>query len=311
MKRFKVRWIAGMICVALFGAGAGSAGRAADGPPPLPFHQIDGAGGGAITPMAYLVNPSTDGCMWGKPAMALSYVNLGTKNLDAITVSETLWGRVELSYGADRLYFGSLPSLVNHATGMDMGCASEWLHSFNVRYMVLQENKHHFMGLPLPAVTAGVSFKYNEGIENVDRRLAGSLTAIGYRRPNGEDFTLTATKTIPEVLGRPLIVTGGLRLSEAAQTGFLGFSDTYRASFEGNIVFPITERLLVAYEYRQKHDPYGQIPGIILGEDDWHALDVALILNNQSSLTAGWGNFGRIADEVVNGAWWLQYKFEF
>ena len=285
--------------------------RGADDPPPLPFHGIDGVGGGAITPMAYLVNPATDGRWWGKPAVAFSYVNLGTKNLDAITVSETLFGRVELSYGADRLFFGSLPSLIHGETDMNMGCASEWLHSFNVRYLILPENEYSLLGVPLPAVTAGVSFKYNDGIKNIDQRLNGALHSIGYARPNGEDFTLTATKTLPKVFGRPLIVSGGLRLTEAAQTGFLGFSDTYHADFEGNVCYLITDRVAIAYEYRQKQDPYAVIPGLIRGEDDWHALDVGLIVNKQTTLVAGYGNFGRIADEVVNGAWWLQFKFEF
>ena len=107
------------------------------------------------------------------------------------------------------------------------------------------------------------------------------------------DYTLTATKTIPpNVLGRPLILTAGLRLSEASKLGFLGFGDTYRATFEGSVAFLPLDRVLVAYEFRQKTDPYGQIPGVIEGEDNWHAFDAALILNKNTTLVAGYGIFG-------------------
>ena len=44
------------------------AAPAAQKGPPLPFHVIEGYGGGGITPIAYLVNPGPEGCFWGKPA---------------------------------------------------------------------------------------------------------------------------------------------------------------------------------------------------------------------------------------------------
>ena len=68
---------------------------------------------------------------------------------------------------------------------------------------------------------------------------------------------MTASKTFAEAFGRPLIASAGLRLSQAADLGFLGFSDTYQASFEGNVAYLLTDKLLVAYEIRQKTSPYG------------------------------------------------------
>lgn len=49
--------------------------------PPLPCHTIEGVGGGAITPMAYLVNPEPEGAVFGKPAFAVSYASMGHKSL--------------------------------------------------------------------------------------------------------------------------------------------------------------------------------------------------------------------------------------
>ena len=45
--------------------------------PPLPVHTVEGVGGGAITPMAYLVNPEPEGAVFGKPSVGLTYVNIG------------------------------------------------------------------------------------------------------------------------------------------------------------------------------------------------------------------------------------------
>lgn len=286
--------------------------------PPLPFHTIEGYGGGAITPMAYLINPGPDDRIFGKPGFAMSYVNLGKKNLEAITVTETLWGRVELGYGGDRFGLGTLPMAIRDATvsptnptGIDIEHSDLWLHTFNVRTLLVKENSC-FGDIALPAITFGVHLKYNDGIDSVNQHLGGVLTGIGYRRSNGEEFTLTATKTIPpEVLGRPVIASVGLRESNAANLGFLGFSDHYNATVEANVACLVTDKILFAYEFRQKTDPYGTIPGLINGEDNWHAVDAAYILSNHATLVAGWGNFGTLANSEANGAWWLQLKYEF
>jgi hypothetical protein len=288
-------------------------------PPPLPFFTIEGTGGGSITPMAYLVSPHPVGSFWGKPAVALSYVNLARKSLDSIGVIETINGRVEFGYAADRLGLGTLPSNIRTATaglgpggqGIDIEHSDLWLHNFNVRYLLVKENEDTLAGIPLPAVTVGASFKYNDGIANINEHLGGLLNTIGYRRPNGTDFTVTATKTLPKVLGRPLILTAGLRESQAANLGFLGFADAYRSSFEGSIAYLPFEKILVAYELRQKTSPYDQIPGLIGDEDNWHALDVGLVLNNNSTFVAGYGHFGTLADSEANGAWFVQLRYEF
>jgi hypothetical protein len=290
-------------------------------PPPLPFFTIEGTGGGSITPMAYLVSPHPTGSFWGKPAVALSYVNLGRKSLDSIGVIETINGRVEFGYAADRLGLGTLPGNIRTATadlglgpngnGIDIEHSDLWLHNFNVRYQIIKENEDTLAGIPLPAVTVGASFKYNDGIANINERLGGLLNTIGYRRPNGTDFTITATKTLPKVFNHPLILTAGLRESQAANLGFLGFGDAYHASFEGSIAYLPFEKILVAYEIRQKASPYDQIPGLIGDEDNWQALDVGLVLNNNSTFVAGYGHFGTLADSEANGAWFFQLRYEF
>ena len=276
--------------------------------PPLPFHTIEGYGGGAITPIAYLVNNPGKDTAIGLPSVAFSYVNAGSKDLEALTISQTFFGRLELSYGADRFGVGGLRGALIKATQKDIG-TDVWLHNFNARVALLDEGA--FGQDWLPAVTAGVHFKYNPDIERINNQLGNALGSIGYRRNSGEDFTLTISKMFPKVFDRPLIVSAGVRASQASQLGILGFSDQWSATFEGNIVYLPTDWLVVAYEFRQKNDPYGRIPGLIGGEDNWHAFDVSWIINKHATLVAGYGIFGTLANGEANSSFWLQLKFEF
>ncbi|MCE5269577.1 MAG: DUF3034 family protein [Planctomycetaceae bacterium] len=282
-----------------------------DKKPPLPFHTIEGVGGGAITPMAYLVNPAGEDDIFGKPAVAASYVGLGSKNLDALTITENLWGRVEVGFAADRLGLGTLPTAIQQATAIDIERSDVWLYHFNVRGLVVKENADDNPWVP--AVTAGADFKTNEGIRDINTKLGGALNNLGYARENGVDFTLTATKTLPKAFfGKPLIASAGLRESEAADLGFLGFTNDYHPSFEGNLAILPFDKWLFAYEFRQHSNPFGsEIPGLIGAENSWNAFDAAYIMSKHATLVAGYGIFGNLANTEANSAWWLQLKYEF
>ncbi len=280
--------------------------------PPLPFHTIEGYGGAAITPMAYLVNPGDECRVIGKPSVATTYVNMGRKNLSVFTVTETVYQRIEFGYGADRFGLGTLPSDISQATAVDINQSDVWLHTFNIRGLLVKEDTS-IGGFAAPAVTAGVHFKYNSCIAGISNRLGCALKDIGYCRENGTDFTLTATKTIPpDVLGRPLILTAGLRLSQAADMGFLGFGDAYHASFEGNVVYLPSDKVVVAYEFRGQTNPYTNgLDPLIGAENNWHAFDLGYILSNHATLVAGYGIFGQLANTQENSACWLQLKYEY
>lgn len=279
--------------------------------PPLPFHTIEGYGGGAITPMAYLVNPPKKGDWLSMPSAAFSNIIAGKKDLQALTLTENVLGRIELGYGLDRLGLGTLPDEVEDATGVDIGRREVWLHNFNVRGLLLEENA--FGASWLPAITAGAHFKINDGIKGINNRLGGALSSIGYDSPWGIDYTLTASKTLLDTwtLNRPLIVTGGMRNSEASNLGFLGFGDSRRTTFEGSVAYLPTDWLLVAYEFRQKRNQYSEIPGLVGKEDNWQTIDVSWIINQNMTLTAGWGALGNMVNGNEDGAWWFQFKYEF
>lgn len=279
-------------------------------PPPLPFHTIEGYGGGGITSMAYLVNPGPEGKVFGVPALAATAVWAGKKNLQAYSISETLWRRLELSYAYDRFGIGTLDDDIKTQTGIDIERNSVVMHNFNARLLLVEENA---WGTKLPAVTAGVHYKSNEDIDEVDRTLGGCLEQIGYEKASGTEFTLVATKAFNSCWTghRPLMLSGGLRNSAAAQLGFLGFGPERSTTFEGNVVYMLTDNIVLGYEYRQKKNPYGEIPGLIGPEEDWQAIDACWVVNKHLTLTGGWGILGNLCNTEENDAVFFQAKFEF
>jgi hypothetical protein len=285
--------------------------------PPLPLQTIEGTGGILITPTAYLVNPSErfDGFA-GLPAFSTTYVKAGAKNVEAFVATETILKRIELGFSASRFGTGTFNNAVLNAAGADITRSDVFLYDANIRAAALEENS---FGLPfLPAVTAGASFKFNEGISTINRETGYALSSVGYKDSDGVDFTITASKTLkyPWTFNRPLLISAGVRFSRASQLGYTGFGNSYNATAEGNIAYNITDWLWLAGEYRQKTDPYSG--GIIVNgsnlvrpEQDWWTLGVAFVLNKNATFTAGYGNFGNLLNTNERTGWALQLKYEF
>jgi hypothetical protein len=90
-----------------------------DKPAPLPLHEIEGSGGIFSTLCAYIVNPPRNGEAVGRPSAGFAYVHIGNgRELEAFTLTETPWERLELGYGSDTLNLGDLPQDVERATGV-------------------------------------------------------------------------------------------------------------------------------------------------------------------------------------------------
>lgn len=285
--------------------------------PPLPLHTIEGTGGILITPTAYLVNPSERlGGFAGLPSVSTTFVKANAKNIEDFAITETLFKRIELGLSASRFGLGSFNNDVLNAAGANLTRSDVFLYTASIRALVLEENS---FGQPfLPAVTAGVSFKFNDGISTINRETGNALGGIGYKNSDGEDFTITASKTLkyPFTFNRPLLLSAGVRFSEASQLGYVGFGDSYHATAEGNVAYSITDWLWLAGEYRGKTNPYrGGISAgglaLVRPEQDWWTVGAAFVLNRNATLTVGYGNFGNVLNTVERKGWAVQLKYEF
>ncbi len=225
-------------------ANAGASAKS-EKPPPLPLHQIEGNGGIFATLSAYIVNPPRNGEPVGRPSVGFAYVNLGSdKNLEALTVTESPFSRLELGYGWDHLGLGNLPLALRNAGLVNYHQDEVELHNFNARFQILKEGE--FDQKWIPALTAGVHYKYNDGISEVRSEVkkdagADLLGNAGLSRQQGVDYTLYASKLFTQ-LPRPVLLELGGRATKGVWEGLGGFTDSYNFVFEGNVVVFVTEQ---------------------------------------------------------------------
>ena len=275
---------------------------------PLPLHSLEGSGGILLTNSAYLVNPSEDGKTFGLPSAGATYVNLGSgRHLEAYTVTETLWNRVELGYGLMRLDLGDLPWALETATGVNVREDSVEVHNLNARVMLLKEGD---LGQSwLPALTLGVHYKHNSTVDDIDRRLAGTLTSVGIVDDEGVDVTLYATRLFTAT-PRPLLVNVGLRSTEAVHAGLLGFTDNRKIVFEGNFGVLVLDNLVVGAEYRQKPDEYTRIPGLIEAEEDWWDVFVTYVVDDHMTVSVAYAQLGAVLNHDADSTFGFKFKYE-
>ncbi len=292
----------------LFIPSAASAEEAKKGPP-LPLLGIEGYGGVAITYSAYLVNPAKPGELFGKPSAEVGAVGSPTGRWITFgMLSENIAGRIELGYGVDVLDLHNLPAKVGRETGLSLNEGTTYLHNFNLRLNVLKEGEY---GLPwLPAVTFGAHYKVNQNLTSINSDLMNTLTAIGIKDNEGTEFTLYASKML-KFLPRPVLVNVGVRNTNAAHIGLLGFTGHREFLAEGNVLIFLTDRFLVGAEYREQPNAYKAIPGLVGPEDDWFSFVAAYVVNERLTVAGGIFNFGEVLNHSDNGAIGLKIKYEF
>ncbi len=276
---------------------------------PLPLHQIEGNGGIFSTLSAYIVNPPRDGEAIGRPSLGFAYVNLGhEQNLEALTITESPLKRLELGYGWNHLGLGDLPLALRDAGIVNYHQDQVQLHNLNARLQILKEGE--FDQKWIPALTAGVHYKYNDGISEVNTETDGALAKAGIKDHDGVDFTLYASKLFTQ-LPRPVLLELGGRATRGVWNGLGGFTDNYNFVFEGNVVVFITSKLALAAEYKQQPADYKPIGDLVRSASDWWTIDAAYVVNKHLTLAVGYGHFGNVLNHEANGVWGLTTKWEF
>ncbi len=272
---------------------------------------IEGVGGGIFVPSAYLANPGPKDQIFGLPSVTGTFFGVfGRKNLFSLAVSETLFGRLEFSYAVSRFDTGNLNSVVRRTIANSLKDRGIWMHNFNLRGLLIEEDS---FDLPVPAVTAGIHFKYNQTIKDINNRLLIPMDTIGYERDNGLELTLTATKRIHIDPLPPVEVTVGMRNSDAAQLGYMGFSSHRNTTIELGVTAYPTDWLAISYEFRRKENAFSGPPvaGLIRGEENWNGVNVSIIPCENLSVNLGVTWFGNIANQAnaVGPTFSVNYKF--
>jgi len=196
-----------------------------------PFVNLEGVGGVAFNPLAYLADSSGDNShikagdtdVLGKARFGVWYVNLDDVKVDwtAIGIADTFFKRLEVSYGYETV--NPENSVAIHKTNI------------GAKVLLLQENA--FDTKFFPAISIGGIFKKTVyvGTGNDD---------------SGEDFYLVATKLITQ-LPRPVLLSGGLLSTNSKVTGVFGYDEDSETTVFGNIDIILPLNLIVGFEYKQ------------------------------------------------------------
>lgn len=280
--------------------------------PPLPCHSVEGNSGVFITSTAYLTNPPEGDAVFGLPSVSTTFAAIGEKDYESVAVTENLWGKVEFGYAMERIGLGDWPTDVKTATGIHVN-NHVFKHNLNARLMVVEEGSYECAWMP--AVTIGAHYKWNEGHDTINKQTGGLCDTLGVDHDSGIEFTAVATKTITDWLPRPLIVSAGLRNGDAVHTGLLGFAGERRTTFEGSVIYFLSDKLLLASEYRQKPDfchPFS-VGGkeLIKGENDWWDVCLGYVVNDHLTVAGGYANFGNVLNHREDNVWAVQFKYEF
>ena len=279
--------------------------------PPLPLHTIEGNSGVCLTGTAYLANPPEEGEIFGKPSVSVTGVFAREKDLQSLAVTQNIYGRFEIGYAYERFGLGDWPDDVKTAAGASVS-QHLGLHNLNMRAMVVEEGVDYSW---MPAITIGAHMKWNEGQTKLDDDLGGLLDTLGSDHSRGIEFTAVASKTVKDVLPRPVILSAGVRNGDAIHTGLFGFAGERETTVEGSVIAFLTDRLAFAAEYRQKTNVLDEFSTggkhLVKAENDWWSLCLAYVINDNMTVSGGYANLGNLANHRESNVWGLQFKYEF
>ena len=222
-----------IILATLFGLVFGSlTNKVFAGPP---FNNLEGVGGVAFNPLAYLADSGEEFIKVGdtnivaKPRFGAWYVNLPDAKIDwtSFGVATTLFKRLEVSYGYQNISWEAHPTFHKNNIG--------------AKLLLLKENS--FSTKFVPAISIGTIYK---NTSNKSLREAG-ITSL---RSSGEDWYAVATKTV-NLLPVPVILSGGLLSTQEYVTGVLGFSNKSELTGFANIDIVLPHGFVVGYEFKQ------------------------------------------------------------
>jgi hypothetical protein len=252
-----------------------SVSRALAGPP---FNDLEGVGGIAFNPVAWLADSSGDNShlksgdtdILGKPRFGAWYVNLNQNqpNVDwtSLGLAESLFDRLELSYGYEVVALKKADTFYKHNLGAKLN--------------LVPEDGYGLQGLP--AVSVGVVYK------STTYPVGGDWTQTG------EDYYAVVTKLIGGIPTPILLSVGGVD-TDSVVTGVLGFDSQTKVTFFGNVDVILPENLVVGFEYKQ-----GAQYSDWKDSDYWDA-HLAWIAGSNLTLIAAFVDTGTPLQNVTNG----------
>jgi hypothetical protein len=202
--------------------------------------QIEGAGGGGLTPWALITGYGSRDSYGAN--VHLSAVRTADYGLQAAGVAVGFADRFELSLGTQHFTGHQAPldqlDLKLDVVGLKLKLAGDAIYD---------------QDRALPQIAVGVMAKRTHGIGGLGALSVTSVRQLGASSDHGVDYYIAATKIL---LDQSLLLNLTLRATKANQMGLLGFggdrNDHYRPMLEGSLAYLVNRRTVVGVEYRMK-----------------------------------------------------------
>lgn len=239
--------------------------------------QVEGAGGGGITPWALISGYGTRDS-WGANA---HYTYIGTQDyqLNSYGVAVGIADRLELSL-ANQEFKGSLAPLDKLNIKQDI---------VGLKLKVIGDAVYA-QDSWVPQVAIGVLYKRNKGVRGLEALGVTNVTQLGAKDDHGYDYYVAATKIYLE---QSLLLNVTLRATRANQMGLLGFggdrNDDTRLMPEFSAAYLIDRKLALGAEYRRKPHNLG-----VDNEKAYYDAFVAWFPTKNFSVTAAYAELGDI-----------------
>ena len=244
--------------------------------------QVEGAGGGGLTPWALITGYGTRDGIGAN--VHDTYIKLGDYTLNSYGAAVGLYDRVELSY-AKQTFKGTSGALSTLQIDQDV---------FGVKVKLFGDAVYD-QDSWIPQVAVGLQSKTNTSISLG----GGSLkpTALGAKSNDGTDFYVSATKLY---LAQSLLANVTLRATKANQFGLLGFGsatdDKYKIEPEVSLAYLFTRKFAVGAEYRAKPN---NLSGTVGSEDGAYDIFAAYFPTRNVSVTLAYVDLGTIAPAFI------------
>lgn len=253
--------------------------------------QIEGAGGGGLTPWALIAGYGTDAQIGGSAFFTRAKTG-DDFELNTGGVAVGFYNRVELSLSQTKFELGSTvpkESIRLNTMGIKLRLFGDAIYDQDTW---------------VPQVSAGALIKHNEDFDFVPK-------LVGAKDSTGVDYYLAASKLyLDAVFGRNVLLGATLIATKANQFGLLGFggdlNNDYQIKPSYSAAIMLSDNLLVGMEYRYKSDNLSSY-----NENDAKDVFVTWFPHKRFSITAAAVDLGDVADKSNQDAWYLSGQISY
>jgi len=242
---------------------------------------LEGETGVFVTPLAYTVASPANNL--GLPAVGYHFLDAGSVigTFSKISVTEGAFSRIEFGYTRDAHTTAGVPSL-----------SPLWHNGFNIvhgKVNLIRENagKHNW----LPAISVGSLVRTQ--VHNVGGAIVNKDT-------HNEDVYIVATKTVTQTKGMPILLSGGIRGTNAELWGMAGNASRFQGRAFGAVAFvfkgPAKSSVVFASEVAQQSPHPEHLGAAVIPTTFTYAVRVTPIPESKFNIDFG---IAQIANHIM------------